>query len=97
MTDPPIVRSRVSTPPSEHQPKPSGWSFILENRAAMFGLLFCVTGFLGLPLLWRSQKFTHKEKTIWSIIVVIYTLILIAIVFGICWWSYRQITQSISF
>jgi uncharacterized membrane protein YcjF (UPF0283 family) len=91
MTEPPIVRP----PPANAGPAAprSKWSFVLESRVAMFGMLFCVTGFLGLPLLWMSQKFTHAEKVVWSVVVVIYTLVLIGLTIAICWWSYSQLSQ----
>ena len=63
----------------------------------MFGMLFCVTGFLGLPFLWMSPKFSDSEKMVWSVVVVIYTLILIGITMAICWWSYSQISQILAY
>ncbi len=74
----------------------SKWSFILENRLAMFGMLFGVTGFLGIPFLWMSHRFSRREKMVWSVIVTIYTLLLIAGMLAICWWSYTQITRSLA-
>lgn len=40
-----------------------------------------------------SETFSHTEKIVWSIVVTIYTLILIGAVVAICWWSYAQINQ----
>jgi hypothetical protein len=59
----------------------------------MFGMLFGVTGCLGIPFLWMSPKFSRREKIVWSILVTIYTLVLIGVAVGVCWWSYRQISQ----
>ncbi len=96
--EPPIVRTNrsVHAPPQPQGPRPSQWAQLIESRAAMFGLLFCVTGFLGIPFLWMSSKFSRTEKIVWSIVVTIYTLVLIAIAVAICWWSYTQITQSLN-
>ena len=52
---------------------------ISSNRPLVFGILFGVTGALGLPLLWYSPAFTRKEKWLWSIVNSLYTLGLIAI------------------
>lgn len=60
------------------------WGILLVN--------FGVTGVLGLPLIWYSKKFSSTQKIIWSIIVSIYTLILIGIVVAVCIWVYRVIT-----
>ena len=105
MREPPkLLAAQATTPPRVQQPTASavprskaGWNFVLGNRAAMFGMLFCVTGFLGIPLLWMSRKFSHREKVIWSVVVTIYTLALIGIAVAICWWSYSQISQSLNF
>lgn len=64
---------------------------LLENRRAILVLLWAVTGCLGLPLLWISPKFTATEKFIYSVLVTIYTLILIAIAAGTVWWAYARI------
>ncbi len=90
--EPPIVKA---PPQVAAQPRKSKGSFVLENRLAMFGLLFCVTGFLGLPFLWMSHRFSHTEKIVWSIIVTIYTFILLGLTAAVCWWSYSQISQSL--
>lgn len=67
------------------------------TRTVIFILLFGVTGFLGLPLLWFSKSFTPAEKLLWSVINVVYTLTLIGLTALICWWSYTQIQQAIGF
>jgi hypothetical protein len=60
------------------------------TRWLILGMLFLVTGFLGLPALWISRSFTTKEKIFWSIVNTIYTSALIAITGLICWWAFRQ-------
>ncbi len=99
MREPPILRPNRPAPQQPQlqplEPQRSQWSQLLESRGVMFGMLFCVTGFLGIPFLWMSSKFSRNEKIVWSIIVTIYTLILIGIAVVICWWSYTQITQSL--
>lgn len=52
---------------------------VSSSRPLIFGMLFGVTGALGLPLLWTSPVFTRKEKWLWSLINILYTLGLIAI------------------
>lgn len=52
---------------------------VSSSRPLIFGMLFGVTGALGLPLLWYSPVFTRKEKWLWSIINMLYTMGLIAI------------------
>lgn len=69
------------------------WGGLLENRPAILALLFLVTGFFGIPLLWMSDSFSRTEKIVWSIVVTVYTLILIGATVAICWWGYAQVNQ----
>ncbi|MFK7738664.1 MAG: hypothetical protein AB8B50_21750 [Pirellulaceae bacterium] len=91
MTEPPIVTKHAATErntPSvatQQSPGPeesksgsgSGARKLLGSRFAIFIMLFCVTGFLGIPVLWASPAFSKFEKAIWSIVVTIYTSTLI--------------------
>jgi hypothetical protein len=54
-------------------------------------VLFFVTGFLGLPVLWVSKSFSLTEKIIWSVVNIVYTSTLIAITAAICWWAFRPL------
>lgn len=64
---------------------------LLGNRRALLVLLWGVTGFLGLPLLWISPKFSALEKLIYSVLLTIYSLFLIGMATGIVWWAYLRI------
>lgn len=69
---------------------PSGIERFVNSRWTILLLLFGVLGVLGLPLLWVSRGFSGKEKLIWSIVVTIYTLVLLAIAVGCCWFAWQQ-------
>ena len=62
----------------------------LQNRLTVLAILFFVTGALGLPLLWVNRRFSIREQMIWSLVVTLYTALLIWGVAKICWWSYQQ-------
>ena len=62
----------------------------LQNRRTVLAILFFVTGALGLPLLWVNRRFSIREQIIWSLVVTLYTALLIWGVAKICWWSYQQ-------
>ncbi len=99
--EPPVVNSPASTsqPPITSPPaqaKKGRLDWLLDNKPALLGMLFFVTAALGLPLLWKSKKFTTAEKTTWSIIVSIYTIIILWIFCAIMWWSYARISESLS-
>ncbi|MFY8201391.1 MAG: hypothetical protein ACOVLE_12010 [Pirellula staleyi] len=73
------------------RPKNSAKDRVLASKGTILAILFAVTGFLGLPLLWMSPAFSRMEKIVWSIINVVYTSVMIAACAAICWWSYNRI------
>lgn len=77
--------------PNVSDPPPDGALELIQSKWAVLVVLFCVTGILGIPLLWINKKFSTVERVVWSVVVTIYTAILIWIVFAILMWSYRQI------
>ena len=86
--DEPILATVIDGP---MQQGPASHKSVLQSRAAVLATLFLVTGVLGVPLLWVNQKFSKGERIFWSIVVTIYTAILISIAYAIVMWSYRQI------
>lgn len=58
-------------------------------RFLILAMLFFVTGFLGLPVLWLSKSFSLTEKLVWSVLNTIYTCALIAGTVAICVWALR--------
>ncbi len=100
----PIEAQRAAPPVFGHQeamqmvshaplaPAESGGNLI-QNKYAVLAALFAVTGFLGLPLLWMNRNFSSTERLLWSIVVIIYSLILIGITAFVMWWAYRQIAM----
>ncbi len=92
---PPVVRQvGTAAPGSSTAPVVrSKWVGLLDNRPAILALLFLVTGLFGIPLLWISDRFSRTEKIVWSIVVTLYTLLLIGATIAICWWVYLQVSQ----
>lgn len=71
----------------------SPWNQLMGSKVLVLGLLFGVTGFLGLPVLWMSPVFSTAEKYVWSVINILYTLALIGICGAICYWAYSQLSS----
>ena len=95
MKQPPILPAEKPTArqtPTTQSRKSSGLASLLENKLAVLGTLFLVTGALGIPLLWMSSKFSTHERWLWAIINSVYTAALIWFVIIICLWSWRQIS-----
>lgn len=68
--------------------KPSDY---LQKRWAVVAILFGVTGFLGLPLLWMNRRFSEPERWFWALLNILYTCGLIYGAYRVCLWSYRQV------
>jgi hypothetical protein len=63
---------------------------LIDNPWAVLFLLFAVTGFLGIPVLWMSRGFTTTMKVVLSIVITIYTLALIGCTAAILWWAWSK-------
>ena len=68
---------------------------LLNSRLLIFVMLFGVTGFLGLPILWMSPSFSRLEKYFWSVMNILYTTFLIIVCVVICWWAYIRIVENV--
>lgn len=66
---------------------------MFQGRAAVLGILFLVTGAIGLPLLWVSPSFSRGERIFWTIAVLAYTGVLLAMAGGAIWWGYSRLFQ----
>ena len=96
---PPLSANDITVSTLGQAPDPVGYAQtggggtdkLIQSKLAVLACLFLVTGFLGLPLLWMNRRFSTAERLFWSIVVTIYTLVLIAIVGAVLVWVYRQI------
>ena len=59
------------------------------TRTGVLVMLFFVTGLMGLPLLAKSPAFTKRQKLLLSILVSIYTLVIVAIMILFFIYIYR--------
>jgi len=50
---------------------------VIDNPWLILAMLFFVTAALGLPILWLSRGFSAPAKTILSIVVLAYTVVLL--------------------
>lgn len=68
---------------NEDQKQQQSW---LLSKAGVLITLFVVAGFLGLPLLYKSNAFTKKGKILLTILVLIYTVVIILLTVAIIIW-----------
>jgi len=99
--EPPVFKPNTSDEPMARAPQPRGQnsgrfqdSALVQNKLAVLAVMFLVTGFLGLPLLWLCKKFSNAERWTWAVINTIYTCALIWVVVQVCLWSWGRISAS---
>ncbi|MBX3423125.1 MAG: hypothetical protein KF752_16330 [Pirellulaceae bacterium] len=73
----------------------TGLSELLHNRKLVLAIIFLAMMFLGLPLLWGSPVFSRLEKAVWTVIVLLYSAVLITGFAAVMLWSYRVISQTL--
>ena len=86
---PPVVNHPPTANSNSSRPEENS---LLHSRSLIFGLLFGVTGALGLPLLWYSPAFNRKEKWLWSLVNVVYTAVLVLIAVGAVRFAMRSVS-----
>lgn len=64
---------------------------LADNRWAVLACLFFVTGALGLPVLWLGRAFSTRMKVLLSIVVTLYTALLLWLFWLVMLWSYHRI------
>ena len=87
LSESPLVRTKTGHLAAIHDQEND-----MDRKTARFlilAMLFFVTGFLGLPVLWLSKSFSLTEKLVWSVLNTIYTCALIAGTVAICVWALR--------
>jgi len=93
--DPPVI-GRV--PAAEKmRPVPSRLKLLLDNRWAVLAAIFFAMMFLGLPLLWRCPSFSKIEKLVWTLIVLIYSAVLLWVFYLVMAWCFGRISESVAF
>ena len=57
-------------------------------------LLFCVTGALGLPMLWFSKSISKPAKFVLTAVVLLYTIFLLTSFAALMAWCYHRIAST---
>jgi len=65
----------------------------LDRPWAILLVLFCVTGALGLPLVWYSSSLSKLNKFLLTILVSVYTALLLGGFSAIMVWVVQQIAS----
>jgi ribosomal protein L40E len=71
-------RSEAEPPTVSSQQK------LIDNPWAIIGLLFGVAAGFGLPFLWKSRGFSTFWKVVLSVIVTLYTILILWLIYRMC-------------
>ena len=67
------------------------WRPLINNQRNVLVMLFFATAAPGLPLLWISKAFSWREKIVWSVLVLIYTVLILWGFFLLMMWVYNRL------
>jgi len=68
----------------------------LDNPWIILGLLFGVTLFLGLPLLWISRGFSTLGKVVVTIAVLLWSALILWVFWLIMLWCYVRLRDALA-
>ena len=87
--------NRDANPPDSPAGKGRGARNVLDNPWIILGTLFFVTAALGLPFLWVSRGFSRLSKFVLSIVVILYTILILWLFWMVVSWSWTRISDSL--
>lgn len=66
-----------------------------DNPWLILGLLFFVTLFLGLPLVWFSRSFRRSAKWLITVVVLLYSVLFSWLFYMVMAWCYARISDAL--
>ncbi len=66
----------------------------LDNRWVVLALLFFVFAAFGIPLIWMSRAFSTVGKVVLTIVVSLYTLLILWLFWLIMLWAYHRVVDA---
>ncbi len=67
----------------------------LDNPWVVLGLLFFVFAACGIPLIWMSRAFSKLGKTVLTIVISLYTVLILWLFWLIMLWAYHRIVEAL--
>lgn len=90
--------SHSDTPASSPSPprETSQLRKMVDNPYLVLGLLFFVTLFLGLPVLWASRGFSTLSKAVWTLLLLVWSVLVFWGFWLIMVYCYTSIRDALS-
>ncbi len=67
----------------------------LDNPWVVLGLLFFVFAAFGIPLIWMSRAFSTLGKVILTMVVSLYTVLILWLFWLVMLWVYHRIVDAL--
>lgn len=93
--DRPTYDTPLDAPGVDCPPERGTWREMVDNRWLILATLFFVTAALGLPLLWISRGFSRGAKWALSVVMILYTALLLYLFWLVMMWSYTRIVDAL--
>jgi len=90
-----VDQERASEQSSDASEAPDGQDRFLYKPWVVLGLLFLVTMFLGLPLLWLSPRFSTFAKIIITLLNLAYSVLVLWAFYLLMAWCYGRISGAL--
>ena len=88
-----LIQAKVAEQPMK--PGNEKWREVIDNPWLMVAMLFLVTAALGLPFLWMSRGFSLVWKIVLTIVVLLWTALVLWVFWLIMVWCYMRIVEAI--
>jgi len=75
------------------RPTVSSQQKLIDNPWVILGLLFGVAAGFGLPFLWKSSGFSRYWKVVLSVIVIVYTILILWLIYLCCMYIWDSVSQ----
>jgi hypothetical protein len=90
-----VDQQSASEQTSDASEAPDDQDRLLYNPWVVLGLLFLVTMFLGLPLLWLSPRFSKFAKIIITLLNLAYSALVLWAFYLLMAWCYARISGAL--
>ncbi len=70
------------------------WRELIDKPLPLLATLFLVTAALGLPLLWISRGFSLAAKIVLTVVVLLYTALVLWLFYLVMAWCIPRIMQG---
>ena len=81
--------------PTRATDAPPLWRQALDNPWLMLATLFFVTAALGIPFLWMSRGFSTLAKVILTIVLFLWTALILWLFWLVMVWSYTRVSDAL--